>query len=49
MTSSCCIRPSNDLPFSGRRQTDAEAYHGREEVRAQPAPSRHQPTVERTT
>jgi hypothetical protein len=27
----------------------AQAYHGREEVPAQPAPSRHRATVERTT
>jgi hypothetical protein len=39
--------PSNDLPFSGERRTDARSYHGREETRApargvaaRPAPER---------
>ena len=39
--------PPNVLPFSGERRTDARSYHGREESRAQPAASRHRPTVER--
>jgi hypothetical protein len=37
----------NDPIFSGERRTVAQAYHGREEVRAKPVPSRHQPTFER--
>ena len=38
----------NDLPFSSERQGRVRAYHGREEPRAQPAASRHEPTSERT-
>jgi len=38
---------SNDLPFTSERQGRLRAYHGREEPRAQPAASRHQPTCER--
>jgi hypothetical protein len=34
--------PSNDQPFSSERQGRLRAYHGREEPRAQPAPSRHE-------
>ncbi len=40
-------RLPNDLPFSSERQGRVQAYHGREEPRAQPAASRHQPTRER--
>ena len=38
---------SNDLPFSSKRRTDPRSYHGREKVRAQPAPSRHRVTLRR--
>src|SRR6476659_3426029 len=38
----------NDLPFSSERQGRVRAYHGREEPRAQPAASRHEPTNKRT-
>ena len=41
-------RQANVLPFSSERQGRIRAYHGREEPRAQPAASRHQPTYERT-
>jgi hypothetical protein len=34
-----------DLPFSSERQGRLRAYHGREESRAQPAASRHTPTI----
>jgi hypothetical protein len=40
--------PANDLPFSSERQGRVQAYHGREEPRAQPAASRHKPTLDRT-
>src|SRR4051812_21456778 len=36
-------RLPNDLPFSSERQGRVQAYHGREEPRAQPAASRHEP------
>ena len=38
----------NDLPFSSERRGRVRAYHGREESRAQPAASRHDPTLSRT-
>ena len=44
----CEDRLPNDLPFSSERQGRVRAYHGREEPRAQPAASRHEPTSERT-
>jgi hypothetical protein len=37
----------NVLPFSGGSRTDERAYHGREELRAQPAASRREPTFAR--
>lgn len=40
-------RPSNDLPFSGERRTDARAYHGREESRAQARGVATRPALER--
>jgi hypothetical protein len=37
----------NDLPFSSERRGRLRGYHGRDEPRAQPAASRHEPTYER--
>jgi hypothetical protein len=37
----------NDLPFSSERQGRVRAYHGREESRARPAASRHEPSFGR--
>src|SRR5450631_1301249 len=45
---SCFSCLPNDLPFSSERPGRVRAYHGREEPRAQPAASRHEPTFERT-
>jgi hypothetical protein len=46
---SCNSLPRNGpLLFSSERQGRLRAYHGREEPRAQPAASRHEPTFART-
>jgi len=47
LTAWCVCRLDNDLPFSSERRGRLRAYHGREEPRAQPAASRHEPTSER--
>jgi hypothetical protein len=39
--------PSNVLPFSGERRTDARSYHGREEPRAPARGVAAQPALER--
>src|SRR5450631_3439616 len=40
-------RPSNVLPFSGERRTDARSYHGREEPRASARGVAARPAFER--